>query len=153
MSAAVEALPSMKGENEPQLRFRLGERVFGLPLFSIREVALLGPLSRIPGKTPASLLGVMNLRGRVILVADLGLLLGEGRAHRGGASERLLVLDEGRHDFGIVVSDALEIAHLSADEEAPAPTDAATMLSSADLLRRVTELVDACGAERISQMG
>src|SRR5580698_3136262 len=94
----------------PQLMFRVGEAVFGIALSDIREVALPGPVSRIP-KAAKALLGVMNLRGRIVVVADMGLLLGRGPSGLGGATERLLVLDEGRRDLGLLVSEVLLIAN------------------------------------------
>lgn len=112
----------------PLLFFRLGEETFSVPLSDIREVALPGQLSRIP-RAPPALPGVMNLRGRIVVVIDLGLLLRQRSSWTGKGTERLLVLDEGRRDLGLLVSEVLLIANLGGNEEeaAPRPQPAASI--------------------------
>ncbi len=132
------------GEPEPRIHVRVGNAFFGLPLAAIREVALLGPLTRLPGRAPGALLGVMNLRGRVVLVADLGLVLGGEPAHRGAASERVLVVDEGRRDVALLVSEVLEIAHLAAEAEQDGlPPRSVEPLATGELLQRIAGFVEA----------
>jgi purine-binding chemotaxis protein CheW len=122
--------------------FRVGEAVYSIALSAIREVALPGPLSRIP-KVADPLLGVMNLRGRIVVVADMGLLLGREQSARGGAAERLLVLDEGRRDLGLLVSEVLLIANLGGvGEEAPPPElEATERFTSEALVARVAAML------------
>lgn len=66
-------------EGELHLRFWITPQAeFALPAMAIREV-ISAPLDRItpiPNSSPL-VLGTVNLRGRVIWVADLGQLLGE----------------------------------------------------------------------------
>lgn len=58
-------------EERPRyLVFRAGGIRLRLPLWSISEVLLPLPLSRVP-RAPDAVLGVMNLRGRVVPVVDL----------------------------------------------------------------------------------
>jgi chemotaxis signal transduction protein len=126
----------------PQLYFRLSSEIFGLPLSDVREVALPGSLSRVP-LAAAAVLGVMNLRGRIVLVVDLGLLLGLAAAGRGGVAERIVVLDEGRRDLGLLVSEVVEISNLAAPvgdptEEGSAPVEP---LAGGALVARVGALL------------
>ncbi len=126
----------------PQLMFRVGDAIYGIALSAIREVALPGPLSRIPNAADP-LLGVMNLRGRIVVVADMGLLLGLEPSGLGSATERLLVLDEGRRDLGLLVSEVLLIANLGGvGEEDEGPTLAATETFTGEgLATRVATLI------------
>jgi len=126
----------------PQLMFRVGEAVFSIALSDIREVALPGPVSRIPKAAPA-LLGVMNLRGRIVVVADMGLLLGRGPSGLGGAAERLLVLDEGRRDLGLLVSEVLLISNLggAGEEKEQPPLKATESFTGEALTARVAALL------------
>jgi purine-binding chemotaxis protein CheW len=81
--------------------FTVGDRGrYALPLAAVREVLLPAPLSRVP-RAPPALAGIMNHRGRVITVADLGEMLGA----RGKVSPdaRLLLLDRGRRDLALRV--------------------------------------------------
>jgi chemotaxis signal transduction protein len=133
-----------EAQADPQLMFRVGEAVYGIALSAIREVALPGPLSRIPNAAGA-VLGVMNLRGRIVVVADLGLLLGQRPSGLGGAAERLLVLDEGRRDLGLLVSEVLLIVNLGGvggKEEAPGIEATETFTGEALAARVSTLLAD-----------
>lgn len=105
-------MPRVEFERSPKLCFRIGDERFCLLLSEVREVALLGPLSRVP-LAAAPVLGVMNLRGRIVLVLDLGLLLGRRTARQGSGTERLIVLDEGKRDLGLLVSEVVQISHLA----------------------------------------
>jgi twitching motility protein PilI len=69
-------------EGELYLRFFIpSHQEFALPAIGIREVIELSPdkITPIPNASPL-LLGTLNLRGRVIWVADLGQFLGEATA-------------------------------------------------------------------------
>jgi purine-binding chemotaxis protein CheW len=69
-------------EGELHLRFYIpSHQEFALPATGIREVMELSPdrITPIPNASPL-LLGTLNLRGRVIWVADLGQFLGEATA-------------------------------------------------------------------------
>lgn len=66
-------------EGEPHLRFFVPSgNEFALPAMGIREVLSQSPdrMTPIPNVSPL-LLGTLNLRGRVIWVADLGQFLGD----------------------------------------------------------------------------
>jgi len=82
--------------------FTVGGERCGLPLQAVREV-VLPPTSwtRVP-RAPQAVAGVMNVRGRVVLVAHLDALL---QAQGGGepGAERVLLLDRGRRDLGFLV--------------------------------------------------
>ncbi|WP_017654175.1 chemotaxis protein CheW [Fortiea contorta] len=69
-------------EGELHLRFYIpSHQEFALPATGIREVMELSPdrITPIPNASPL-LLGTLNLRGRVIWVADLGQFLGQATA-------------------------------------------------------------------------
>jgi purine-binding chemotaxis protein CheW len=57
------------------LTFRLGDAEYGLDILSVQEIRGQAPITAVPN-TPAYVKGVMNLRGAVIPVLDLGLRLG-----------------------------------------------------------------------------
>jgi chemotaxis signal transduction protein len=103
----------------PLLIFRLGARGCSLPLSGVREVVACGPLVRVP-RAPPVLRGVMNVRGRVASVVDLGLLLGLASSGQGGVAERVLILEPRRRDIGLWVSEVVSIGNLKAPEEGEA---------------------------------
>lgn len=97
-------------EGEKFLTFRLNDTAYGVEITRIKEIIEYGGITRIP-MTPASIRGVLNLRGNVVPIVDLA-----ERLECGGQSEvsrRTCVIitemeDEGEvMDIGFVV-DAVE---------------------------------------------
>lgn len=103
------------------LRLRCGSQAYALELLKIREVVRPMPLLALRGAVP-SVAGVMNLRGQVVPVIDLGVQLGESPAPDSG-STRIIVLEERGEVLGlrvcgvedvVVINDAqIEDAHAS----------------------------------------
>jgi purine-binding chemotaxis protein CheW len=124
-----------------EIVFRLAQRRLALPLSQVREVILPGPLIRVP-RAGKCVVGAMNVRGRLVLVVDGGLLLGGEPSRSGTTGDRILVLDPRRLDLGIWVSEVLQIAQLGDDGDAPR-VQREMLLDSEDLARRIGRLFDA----------
>src|SRR5262249_7217126 len=62
-------------ETTPYLTFRVAEEEYAVPVLRVREIIEHGVVTRVPS-TPAWIRGVINLRGGVVPVVDLGLRLG-----------------------------------------------------------------------------
>jgi purine-binding chemotaxis protein CheW len=101
--------------------FRVSQERYALPLSAVREVVVPGVMSRVP-RAPAAVRGIMNLRGRVVTVVDLGTLLAvaplPAEAH-GAALGKVVLLDRGRRDLGILVGEVDTIVAI--DELGVAP--------------------------------
>lgn len=83
--------------------FRVEKERYALPLSAVREVVVPpDAYSRVP-RAPQAVRGVINLRGRVVTVVELGALLGlpDGAA----PSQKIVLLDRGRRDLGLLVTD------------------------------------------------
>jgi purine-binding chemotaxis protein CheW len=92
--------------------FRVAREEYALPLAAVREVVVPGPLSRVP-RSPDAVQGIMNLRGRIVTVVEMKVLLGLGPASADGVVEgKLLILDRGRRDLGLLVAEVLGIAEI-----------------------------------------
>lgn len=67
-----EELPAPLEEEPPAefLGFRLEREQYAIPLPDVREIVKVPPLTEVP-RAPASLLGVMSLRGEVLPVYDV----------------------------------------------------------------------------------
>lgn len=66
------------GRDEPlgkHLTFRLGAELYGVAILSVREIIALMDITPVP-RTPESMRGVINLRGKIIPVIDLRLKFG-----------------------------------------------------------------------------
>ena len=83
--------------------FRVDTTRYALPLAAVREVVVQPEgLVRVP-RAPGPVLGVVNLRGRVVTVVDFALLLelpGPAQPQR-----KLILLDRGRRDLALSVTD------------------------------------------------
>lgn len=90
--------------------FRVESGRYALPLSSVREVVVTPELfTRVP-RAPAAVTGVINLRGRVVTVVDLRPVLGLGTAF--SPAPKLLLLDQGRRDLALGVSEVEGIEQL-----------------------------------------
>lgn len=68
----------IESTSKPALLFRIGERVFGLPVEAIREVVPAFEIMDAPGLSPTTA-GLLSLRGEILPLVDVGLLLGNAR--------------------------------------------------------------------------
>jgi purine-binding chemotaxis protein CheW len=101
--------------------FRLDKERFALPLAAIREVVVPpATWTRVP-RAPTSIKGVINLRGRVITVVELRPLLGLEPAT--SPSLKIVLLDRGRRDLGLLVSDVDGIEMIERVTRAPGKQD------------------------------
>ncbi|MGZ3460923.1 MAG: chemotaxis protein CheW [Archangium sp.] len=89
----------------------------GLPLAAVKEVVVPPErFTRVP-RAPAAVAGVMNLRGRVVTVVELRQLLGlpDGPTPAG----RVMLLERGRRDLGLLVTDVDGIEEVERVSTAP----------------------------------
>lgn len=88
------------------LTFSLGREAYAIESKHVREVVRLVDYTPVPG-TPEFLLGVINLRGEILAIADLRKLLGV--APQGFTDlSRVIVLGGDRAEFGILADAAHE---------------------------------------------
>ncbi len=93
--------------------FRIGKETFGVDIFAVREIVRVQEITKVPG-APEFVLGVINLRGRVISVVDLGLHLGLDRTEI-TASSRILVIQLDGISVGFLVDEATSVIKVSED--------------------------------------
>ena len=103
--------------------FRLEKDRYALPLSSIREVVVAPEsFTRVP-RSPKAMKGVMNLRGRVVPVVDLRVLLDVAPGAPGGL-HRVVLLDRGRRELGLLIS---EVDGIESLEKVGPPAPKASM--------------------------
>ncbi len=97
--------------------FRVEKERYGLPLAAVKEVVVPPErFTQVP-RAPAAVTGVMNLRGRVVTVVELRQLLGLPDGSTPPA--RVVLLDRGRRDLGLLVTDVDGIEALERVSTAP----------------------------------
>ena len=118
---ADDAGPAVQAERVPYLGFFLGGDVYGLPLQQLREVARLTRLRRIPG-APASVAGLVNLRGEIICALNAHAILGLA-APTPPASGFFVALRGFTDPIGLVVDDIADIYSIDPDQIEPPPAE------------------------------
>lgn len=131
-------------EGELHLRFYVASsREFALPAMAIREVISAPPnrITPIPNASPL-LLGTLNVRGRVIWVADLGQFLGEPTAVNTDRAEiPVLAVEDQDMMLGLAVEQIVGMEWLDVEEVqmlSQAPDSMAPFLRGEWLLNDLT---------------
>ena len=102
------------------LRLRCGPQTYALELLKVQEVVLPVPLLPLRG-TNRSILGIMNLRGQVVPVLDLGVHLGAGPVDQ-DTHTRVVVLEENGETMGLRVSSVEDVTSLTDHQIEPPDT-------------------------------
>lgn len=100
--------------------FFLEEEEYGLNIMHIREFLRAPVITRVP-KTPSFVLGVINLRGKVVSVIDLRVRMGMDKAPITDKSRIIIINVDGKHK-GILVDRVTRVFRIPEEEvEAPPP--------------------------------
>ena len=96
----------------------LGGELFAIDLRHVREVFELESITPVPGM-PASLVGVANLRGTVVPLADLRPSLGVSAS---ATAKYVVVVRHGTQQVGILIDDVPEIRTIHPNDMVAAST-------------------------------
>lgn len=102
--------------------------MFGSKVVDAREVIPLRPTTRIPG-APAFVRGLINMRGTIITVLDLGTRLDPARASSDAGSILLVRHRGGDRIVGIVVDEVLDVRSVAIDETDPSTSGARSAIT------------------------
>jgi purine-binding chemotaxis protein CheW len=103
------------------LLFGVNGRVFACEIAEVREIIPFRRITRLPG-SPAYVLGLVNLRGSVVTVLDLGARLGGAPVDQTGGS--IVLTEAGSKVVGLAVSDVRDVLPVALDAiEAPRESD------------------------------
>jgi purine-binding chemotaxis protein CheW len=96
------------------VRLRVAGEDYAVPIGNVLEVVRLGEVTAVPGSV-AELLGVLNLRGHILAVADLAQILG---LRRTTPPARMLIAESGDLRACFVIDDVCAVGELSDPTEA-----------------------------------
>jgi len=114
--------------------FTVADQSFCLEITKIREIRRWVPVTALP-HSPPDVLGVMNLRGMVIPILDLGARFGLGVREPHPRNVVIVVATEA-HTVGLVVESVSEILAVPEDQIQDAPD-----IQSSDLRRSIRGLI------------
>lgn len=98
--------------------FKLGEGDYGVDIKYVREINRLTNVTQIP-TAPAFVEGIINLRGLIVPVVNLGLRFGLARTEH-SKDTRIVVIESDNHTLGLVVDAVSEVLSIPESEIDPA---------------------------------
>jgi purine-binding chemotaxis protein CheW len=87
--------------------FAIGDSFYALDASAVQEVIRVPAMSRVPHAPPA-VLGVINLRGRIVTILDTAIVLGHKKSVLGRDSRIFVVEDRGEF-LGLLVDRVAEV--------------------------------------------
>jgi purine-binding chemotaxis protein CheW len=118
VEGAVER--AVKGAVDKDLQiigFRVGRETFGLPISEVREILRVPEITAMPN-APEAVEGVMNLRGRIVPVIDLGRMFGSKSAEAAD-KRRVIVVEHAGRNLALLVHSASHILRIAQSEVEP----------------------------------
>jgi purine-binding chemotaxis protein CheW len=103
----------------PYLLFSLNGARYGVAAQSVLEMAWLPELT-LAEESPSYIAGVLNLRGKIVPVMDLGLRLGHP-PRRFQLSDSIVMLQAGGMTMGVIVSDVSDVVGIPSTAIEPPP--------------------------------
>lgn len=119
---AITKQRDIAGELDGFVTAKLAGHWFALPISAVNEVFLLSRITKVP-QSPPGLIGVLNLRGRIVTALDTRQILGFPPSN---AQPKMAIGIERRGElFGLAVDEMGDVltSHASDREAAPANLD------------------------------
>jgi purine-binding chemotaxis protein CheW len=118
--------------------FKIGDEEFGVDILKVQEINRMLDITRVPN-APPYVVGVINLRGKVIPVVELRQRFGmEHKEH--DKNTRIIVMEIGGKIIGFVVDAVSEVLRIPRSVTEPPPSIAAT--GNSDYITAVGKLED-----------
>jgi len=108
------------GEVKQLISFTVETEEYGLELLRVKEVIRMRPITRLP-KAPASVKGIINLRGDVIPIVDLRERFGLQSIEQTAMTRVIVAEVEGR-PLGMVVDSASQVVRIHVEQFDDPPT-------------------------------
>ncbi|NWF52355.1 MAG: protein phosphatase CheZ [Nitrospirae bacterium] len=96
--------------------FNLAGKEYTIPLLKVREIINIPPITKMP-QSPPHIEGISNLRGKVIPIVNLRRLMNLNGNHN---PDKVMVLSDGKVDFGILVDGITGVINIEESAIEPA---------------------------------
>jgi len=101
--------------------FYVGHALCGMDILKIQEINKLMEMTKVP-QAPDYMVGILNLRGQIVTIIDLGQKLGLGRVEISNDSRNIIINAPGEH-VGLLVSKISDVIMADPDRIEPAPAN------------------------------
>ncbi len=112
---------SQAGQTVLLVTFVVRDALCALDASSVQEVIRLGPLTPVC-YAPPEVVGIINLRGRIVTIVDLGLRLGFPKTSAGPDS-RIFILEDRNEFIGLLVDRVDEVVEVESGDWQPPPVN------------------------------
>jgi purine-binding chemotaxis protein CheW len=113
------AAPAAEAARREFLTCRLGNESYGIDILKVQEIREIDSVTRVP-HTARHVRGVINLRGEIVPVVDLGLMFGFPEALRLEEGSAIVLNVHGRL-VGLAVSSVSDVIGLAEEQILPPP--------------------------------
>lgn len=134
----IQKATSVHSDDIQLVSVRIDNQLIGLPITSVRDVFSIHAMTPVP-RSDRAVCGLVNLRGHIVTILDLGSLIGSRSGARKEAGEPMAVGVEWQGEvFGLVVDEIGDVLSLRADTSEPLPANMSATWSR--FTRRVHKL-------------
>ncbi|MBL1352546.1 MAG: purine-binding chemotaxis protein CheW [Zetaproteobacteria bacterium] len=121
MNALVHVANKLVRSDLELLTCRVGDQWIGLHVQQVREV-VTGHRRTVMPLSPSAVMGLINLRGRVLTELDVRQVLGLPEREAGASFHVAIIEGSSGEDFGLAVDDVGEVMLMDRDDYEPTPS-------------------------------
>ena len=100
--------------------FKLGDEEFGVDIFSVKEIIRMSMSTRVPN-APAFVVGVVNMRGKVIPIIDLCIRFSLPPTEYSINDRKIIVIEHENKTVGFLVDSVNEVTNINKSWTEPPP--------------------------------
>ncbi len=101
--------------------FYIGDALCGMDILKIQEINKLMQMTKVP-QAPDYVLGILNLRGQIVTIIDLGQKLGLGKTDISQDPRNIIVNSSGGH-VGLLVRKISDVVSADMEKRESAPAN------------------------------
>jgi len=101
--------------------FYVGNALCGMDILKVQEINKLMEMTKVP-QAPDYMVGILNLRGQIVTIIDLGQKLGLGNVEISNESRNIIINAPGEH-VGLLVTKISDVVMADPDKIEPAPAN------------------------------
>ena len=101
--------------------FYVGDALCGMDILKVQEINKIMQMTKVP-QAPEYVLGILNLRGQIVTIIDLGKKLGLGETDVSLDTRNIIVNTSGGH-VGLLVKKISDVVEADMEKREPAPAN------------------------------
>ena len=101
--------------------FYIGEALCGMDILNIQEINKLMEMTVVP-QAPEYVMGILNLRGQIVTIIDLGLKLGISPVRQTDENRNIIVSSEGEQ-IGLLIERISDVVLADTEKIEPPPAN------------------------------